>query len=188
MAMAHPRKLIRKAVVALLVAANTNAGARVTATRVEPHRKSQLPAISVYTLREPIDQDASSATSPRELKRNVRLEVTGWVAHSDTISVDDAMDDLAEQIEAAMDADPYLGGTAGEFLLEETVMQVVEDDAASDPLVGVVNLTYVVTYHTMPAEPVLDDFLTVGATHEIEGGVADTRPAVETFTVQEAPP
>ncbi|MGN6105198.1 MAG: hypothetical protein ACTHU0_08845, partial [Kofleriaceae bacterium] len=117
--MAHPRKLIRHAVVAQLVGA-TAAGARVQATRVEPLRKGKLPTISVYTLHEPIDQDASAATNPRELTRTVKVEIAGWVAHSDALPVDDAMDDLAEQIEAAMDADPYLGGKAGDSILEET--------------------------------------------------------------------
>ncbi len=186
--MAHPRKLIRHALVALLTNA-TAAGARVQGTRVEPHKKSQLPAISVYTLREPVDQDASANTAPRELTRDVKVEITGWVAHSDALPVDDAMDDLAEQIEAVMDADPYLGGTAGESVLESTEMQVVEDDGRSDPLVGIVTLTYSVTYRTSPAAPAnLDDFITVDATHKIAGGVADTVPAIDQFTVQETPP
>jgi hypothetical protein len=187
-AMAHPRKLIRQAVVALLVDADTAAGARVQGTRVEPHKKSQLPAISVYTLREPVDQDASVETAPRELTRNVKVEITGWVAHTDDVPVDDAMDDLAEEIEAAMDADPYLDSEAADSILEETVMQVVEDDGHSDPLIGVVTLTYSVTYRTSPAAPAdLDDFLSVEATHAIVGGVEDTVPAEDQFTVQETP-
>lgn len=187
--MAHPRKLIRHAIVAQLIAASTAAGARVTGTRVEPHnRKTGLPAISVYTLREPVDQDQSAQTSPRELTRDVKVEIVGWVAHSDALPVDDAMDDLAEQIEAAMDGDPYLGGEAADSILEETVMQVVEDNGSSDPLVGVVALTYSVTYRTSPAAPAdLADFLSVDAKHRIVGAVEENQ-ARDQFVVQESPP
>jgi hypothetical protein len=185
--MAHPRKLIRQAVVALLAGANTAAGARVQGTRVEPHKKSQLPAISVYTLREPVDQAASNDTAPRELTRDVKLEITGWVAHSDVLPVDDAMDDLAEQIEAAMDADPYLGGKAADSILEDTVMQVLEDDGRSDPLIGIVTLTYSATYRTSPAAPAnLDDFEVVHADHRIVGAVQANQ-ASDEFVVEETP-
>ncbi len=186
--MAHQRKLIRQAVVALLASASTAAGARVQGTRVEPHKKSQLPAISVYTLREEIDEDASAGTAPRELLRVCKVEITGWVAHSDLVPVDDAMDNLAEQIETAMDVDPYLGTAAADSVLESTEMQVVEDDGRSDPLVGIVTLTYAVTYRTSPAAPAaLDDFERVKATHDLVGGVVDTVPAIDEFTVEALP-
>lgn len=179
----HPRKLIRQAVVALLTNA-TSAGARVQGTRVEPHKK--LPALSVYTLSESVERDASANTAPRELTRDVKIEITGWVAHSDVLPVDDAMDELAEQIEAAMDVDPYLAGAAGDSVLEETVMQVVEDDGRSDPMIGVITLTYSVTYYTSPAAPAdLNDLLRVGVTHDLVGGVIDTVPASDLVTVQD---
>src|SRR5678815_2496807 len=92
--MAHPRKLVRDAVVAILKNA-TAAGARVYATRIEPIRKSPLPAIAVYTLSEETEPTISN-TAPRELVRIVKVEVSGFVAHSDAIPVDDAMDALAE--------------------------------------------------------------------------------------------
>lgn len=184
-AMAHPRKLIRQAVVALLASANTAAGSRVQGTRVEPHKRAQLPAISVYSLREPVDQGLSANTSPRELTRDVKVEIVGWVAHTDALPVDDAMDDLAEQIESAMDANPELGGKAADSILEETVMQVLEDDGRSDPLIGIVTLTYSVTYRTSPAAPAnLEDFRTVDAAHRIVGAV-EANQAHEQFTVQE---
>jgi len=185
--MAHGRKLIRHAVVTRLTNA-TAAGNRVSATRMDPHRKSDLPAISVYTLREPTDP-GSSSTAPRELTRDVKVEIAGWVVHSDALPLDDAMDDLAEQIEMAMDADPFLGGAAGDSFLESTEMQVREPDGASDPLIGIITLTYSVTYRTIPSAPAnLDDFLTVVQSTPIVGGVADTVPASDQFTVQEIAP
>jgi hypothetical protein len=110
------------------------------------------------------------------------------VAHSEAVHVDDAMDALAEQVEAAMDADPYFGGEAAESILEETTMQVLEDDGRSDPMVGVITLSYAIKYRTSPAPgAALDDFRTVGATHDLAGGVPDTLPASDLFTVQETP-
>lgn len=185
MGMAHPRKTIRQAVVALLVSASTGAGGRVHATRVEP-LKRELPAISVYILSETVDADASAGTAPREITRNAKVEITGFVAHTTAIPVDDAMDNLAEEIEAAMDVDPYLGGAAGDSILEGTEMEVIEDDGRSDPLVGVVTLTYSVTYRTSPEPPTdADDFLRADVVHQLVGGAEDTEPAEDMVTVQE---
>lgn len=144
MAMAHPRESITQAVVALLIAANTAAGSRVVSTRIEPHKPSGLPAISVYALN---DQTDDAISSEMEVGHRLNLEITGWVKHSDSVPVDEAMNNLAEQIEVAMRADPYLGGTASDSIFEGSAMQVVEDDGRSDPVIGVVVLTYSVTYH-----------------------------------------
>jgi len=184
MGMAHQRSLIRSAVAALLVNANTSAGARVSATRVEPHQGRGLPAISVYTLSESLNDDLSRLSAPRELTRDLKLEIAAWVAHSDAFPVDDAMDAMAEQIEAVMSADRWLSGTAAESIYESTEMQVVEDDGHSDPLVGIVTLTYSVTYRTVPAVAALNDFVTVDVIEKIAGGVSDTVPAEDQFTVR----
>jgi hypothetical protein len=180
----HPRKLIRHAVVVLLTAADTAAGSRVKPTRVEPNRKGQLPALGVYTLNDPVDEEASSET---EEAHEVELEIVGWVAHSDDLTADDAMDDLAEEVEAAMKAAPYLDGAAGSVRLVGTTMQVVEDDGRSDPLIGIVTLTYAVTYRVDQAAPAnLDNLLRVDTKHRPVGTV-DANQARDTFTVQETP-
>lgn len=180
-AMALQRKLIRHAVVALLTNV-TSAEDRVQGTRVEPNSPRKTPALSVYTLHDPVDQELSSGTAPRELTHDLQLEIAGWVEHKDSYPVDDAMDDLAEQIQEAMDGDRYLNGTAAESVLVETVMQVAEDNGRSDPLIGIVTLTYSVTYRESPATPAsLDAFVTANVTQKLVGGVADTVPAIDTF-------
>lgn len=181
--MAHQRKLIRDAVIAALTG-TTAAGARVSSTRVDPHKRGELPAISVYTLREPISD--VSDTAPRELTRDVKVEIVGSVASHESDTLADAMDDLAEQIETAIDADPYLDGAAADSVLEGTTIQVLEDNGGSSPLVGIITLTYAVTYRTSPAAPTLDDFRRVGATHQAPGAV-DSNAAHDRFAVQEAP-
>jgi hypothetical protein len=184
--MAHPRKLIRQAVVTLLAGANTAAEDRVKGTRIEPHRKTRLPSIGVYTLTDQVDPDVSSDMEDGHV---VDVEVTAWVSHTDAVPVDDAMDDIAEQIEAAMLVDRYLAGKAGGAgaRLTGTTMQVVEDDGRSDPIIGIVTLTYAVEYKAdLVAAPPADDFLTVHATTQIVGGIEDdTVPAEDTATVQE---
>jgi hypothetical protein len=183
--MAHPRKLVRNAVVTMLTDA-TAAGKRVDSSRVDPHKKSQLPAISVYTLHDEVDEEATAGNAPRERTHKLELQIQGYVDVSDTVA--DDMDDLAEQIEAVMEGDPYLDGTAGESMLTGTAMQVREPEGRNDPLVGVVTLVYSVTYRKSPAvNAALDDFVTVDAKHQLVGGVADTVPAEDTFTVQETP-
>lgn len=182
--MAHPRKELRQAVVALLVAADTDAGERVHTERVDPLKKTGLPAIAVYTLSEEVDQGASEVTSPRELTRIANLEIAGFVGGIDEASVADAMDDLAEQIEAAMDADPAIGGKAADSILLNTVAEL-QEGGRTDPLAGIIVLTYQVTYYTSPAAPAnLDDLLRVDAQHELVGGVADTVPAEDLFDVR----
>lgn len=187
--MAHPRTEIRQAVIALLVNANTAAGARVEDSRVDPIGNAKLPLISVYTLSEPVDTAASAQSSPRTLERNVKLEIAGFVAHSTAVPVATAMDNLAAQIEAAMDTNPYIDDQVSDAILEDTDMEIRAENGRSDPLVGIVTLTYSVTYQTQPGAVVAtDDFLSAKATHQIAGGVEDTKPAIDEFTVQETPP
>lgn len=163
----------------------TAAGARVEGTRVDPNRKTQLPAIGVYTLSETVNAELSANTSPRELTREPKVMIECAVRGTDAVPVDDAMDDIAEQVEAAMDADRYLGGNVAESTLESTEMAVERND----PRAGFITLTYAVTYRTTPAVGTLDDFLRSKATHQIVGGIpGDTIPAADgPFVVQEAP-
>lgn len=171
--MAHPRKLIRHGVVAQLIAANTAAGTRVEATREEPNRRGELPAIGVYTSSEQVDQDVSLATSPRELNRTPVVHIVAWVGHSKAYPADDRMDDIAEQIEAAMDGDRFISGAVGDSILQSTDMRVKEADG-NDPIVGIIVLTYSVTYYTNPfATGDLADYLRTGVTATIEGTQAD---------------
>ncbi len=176
--------------IARLIAAATSAGSRVYDTRVDPLPQSVLPAICVYTLREEIDQDETEGTAPRELVRVARMEVAGFVGGADAAVLAAAVDDLAEQIEAAVNADPYLGGTASDSILDDTEIEIRAEEGRSDPLVGIVTLTFLVTYHSTVAVAAdsLDDFMTVGQDTKVVGGIpGDTKPASDLFTVQETP-
>lgn len=168
--MPHQRKLIRDAVVAALTG-TTAAGAQVTSTRVEPIRKTALPALSVYTLSEQVHPE-SDKTSPRELTRELKLEVAGFVADTAALPIADAMDALALQVETVMEADPYFGDLASTSILESTEMTLPEPTA--DPLIGVVTLTFAVTYRGVVGTTTpTDEFQRTGVTTKIAGAGDD---------------
>lgn len=82
--------------------------------------------------------------------------------------------------------DPYLGKKAGEVRLVGTTMEIREDDGRSSPLIGIVVLTYAVTYRVdLVAAPPADLFLRIGATHRIVGA-GDDIAAQDHFVVQES--
>lgn len=168
--MAHQRQNIRKAIIAQLVAANTAAGAKVFATKRTPWRKGDLPGISVYTLREPVDPE-SARTAPRELERNLQVKIEGALQLAE--GIDDALDALADQIERAVDRDETFGGTASDAVLTDTVLVI--DPEAEQP-VGSVVLTYTVTYYTRPSDALdpatVADLKTVDVKTRL-GGTAD---------------
>lgn len=153
--MAHHRQVIREAIKAALLN-KTAAGARVYETRMAPWRPQELPALSVYWTTEPVEPE-SKATAPRELTRKVSMVVEGVVQLLAGGNVDDALDDLAKEIEKAMDADPYLGGSAADSILTSSDAGTMV--VGNQPM-GAVQLTYEVTYRTQapdPADVTLDD-------------------------------
>lgn len=270
--MAHQRTLIRQAGIATLIAASTAAGTRVLDSRTDPIRKVDLPLISVYTQAEEVSSD-SKLTAARELTRMLELRIDAYVEHTSAVPVALAMDNIAAQIEAAMDGNRYLstaqtitavdpvtdqltipnhgftgvvapafiassgtvpGGTArglpyylivvdantvklassiddvlagtavdltdagsgtlqlvvdnaADSILQSVETDVIEPDGKSDPLVGIVTLTYSVTYRTSPATDapaVLPNLTTINAQHQIVGATATTPAATDTFTLQ----
>jgi hypothetical protein len=192
--MAHQRKNIRDAVRALLLG-KTSAGTRVFKTRLVPFRRLTLPAIAVYARSEPVDPESKN-TAPRELRRELKLVLEAMVAEGSTVAgevvkgtdgtpngdgspdLDDALDQLALEIERAMDADPTLGIDAVDTsILADSQLDVITEveGRAIDPPVGLLTLTYAVTYFTSApdaADVVLDDLATVDTKTNV-GGAQD---------------
>jgi hypothetical protein len=172
----HQRRIIRDAIAAQLIG-KTAAGPRVTRARVDPHQRRHLPALSVYTPSESVDPD-STTRRPRELTRELAVEIVGWAVHSEAYPATDALDDLAEQVEAVIDLDPYLGGAAGlgGAVLQSTDVKI-EGEENSDLLVGVIVLTYTVPYTTSPPPAAeLAEFLRAGVTTVVDGATVDNSP------------
>lgn len=160
----HERRALREAVKAQLVAGATSAGARVTESRQPPNKIAELPALAVYTTTETVAED-SMLTAPRELTRTVLLVVIGWVRV--TADVEDRLDDLALEVETAMDSDLNFGACAYDSVLLSTE---VDFDISGDRPMGAVILTYSAVYKTdlrVPAPQ--DDLETVDTRYSLSG-------------------
>ncbi len=163
----HERQILREAVVARLTNA-TAAQHRVEAMRFVSYRGLELPAIGVYISEEPID--TSSSTAPRKLTRTPQLAIEGVVRYAYD-KVENDLDALALEIEKAIDPDPTFG-TLCDAILSSTSLDVLID---GDTMVGVVRLTYAVTYETdapRPADVTLDALKTVDAKTSLGGAQA----------------
>lgn len=154
----HERQLIREAAVAALLGTepdyNTAARDRVFETRVVPFNRKKLPAISVYSLSESVDPE-SAKSAPRELKRSLTLAIEAAVIATESMNLDDALDEISLEIEIALHRDDSLGGKVSDLVLSGTELDVVGD--GENP-VGVARLSYSATYYTY-APDARDDIL-----------------------------
>lgn len=176
--MAHPRTEIRQAVVTLLTGA-TVAGARVYDTRVIPHKRTELPAIAVYTASEAVEL---SQEAPRRRRRVVALTIEAAVVTTAT-SAERQLDDLALEIEAALDLDETFTGTADDSLLESTETEVMED---GDRLIGLLTMSFRATKHTYIAlAPAVDDFETANVRYNLASAVHVDNEAVDKIDMED---
>lgn len=156
----HQRKVIRKAITAALVD-KTVAGSNVFSTQKLLYVQDDLPAIAVYAENETSTWDQ---TAPRELDRKPTFIVESIVDAGE--NVDDAMDDMAEEIEKVMDTDPFFGEEAYQSYLAGSEMLSAGD---GDREIGILTLTYQFSYRTIafvpPVDP--DDFDTADATYNL---------------------
>lgn len=162
----HARAALRAAIIAQL-SGKTVAGVRVTSARATPLPGTDaLPAISVYTNEEVIDE-ASKRSSPRELKRNPVVQIEGWVTVAAGGDIDAAMDALALEIETAMDGDQFCDAYASGSVLGRT--EFARDLSGARPL-GCVTLSYEATYETnLRVTAPVDNFNKLGTTIKIDG-------------------
>lgn len=161
----HPRAAVRQAIVAALVS-KTAAGARVFPTRVLPLRTLELPALAVFIRLEEVDVEGSQNTAPLELDRTADVTIEGYVQGNE--GVDDALDALSEEVEAALRADITFGGTAARSLLARTELEVVDE---GDKLRGLAQWTLRVQYFSAWTGGEAPDSLErAGATWDVAAG------------------
>lgn len=139
--MTHPRKLIRQAAVAHLID-KTAAEERVFAGRLMPVEEPELPAIVVHTR----DTERNTERSPSHWngfeQRECILSIV-CVAQS-FVDIDDDLDDMADQVEAALQAWEIPGLEAAEVMLQDTSSQ--DPDFDGSLATGATVLRYAVTY------------------------------------------
>lgn len=181
--MGHVRQTIRESVVAQLVGTSpsfrTLAADRVYETRILPLERQQLPAIAVYAEKETVDP--RSKDNAGELQRDLSLVIDGIVEAG--LNVDDAIDDLAKQIECAMNIDMTFGvAEVGNSILSSTETDIGVSGAKP---IGMVRLTYAVTYYTpvpdVDCAPALSDFTQADVKWDLENTQAPADQAEDTF-------
>lgn len=135
--MTHPRATIRNA-----VAARLSSVGPVRLNRVQPLQRDEVPCLAVYTRSEAVSEELSYRA------RSLDLVVDGYAKAGE--GLDDALDGLAEAIEAAVDQDPTFGGLTVSTALTNTVVDLVGD---GETVMGVVRLWYRLTYDTAYGQP-----------------------------------
>lgn len=134
--MPHLRQRVRAAAAVQLAAAGT-----VRKSRVRPLQLAELPCIIVYTLR----QRSTRMDAAGTLSHAIDLVIDGHVKATDDL--DDRLDDLSAAIEAAIAADPTLGGAAEDAVLAETLIDLAGE---GETATGLVRLRFLVTAYGDP--------------------------------------
>ena len=137
--MAHNRKAIRDRMIVILTGLVTT-GPRVFASRVYPLQTPDLPGLLVFTELEEVD----SGSMRRGLERALTVLIQAVVKSSGGV-IDDTLDTIAEEIEAAIEADPNLSGLA---LYTQLLSTEIEFNAEAEKPVGIMSIRYQVSYRT----------------------------------------
>lgn len=118
----------------------TGAAERVYQNRIRQLWPEELPAILIYT-RSETARDFDSA--PRSIERELQVAVE-VVAAADE-SLEDTLDEIAEQVENRLIGDDTLGGVCSDIILTGTEMSVAGE---GETIFGSAILNFRVLYHT----------------------------------------
>ena len=140
----HVRKQIRKAAIAALTDLATT-GSRIYPGRVYPLAKAQLPGLLVFTPAEQSGREDSATDSMRD----VNLTVTGLVRISENI--EDELDDIALEVEQALDALGLAGIAKIYHGIQSTLTELSGEDV--DQPHGAIALEFLYTYRTRTGSP-----------------------------------
>ena len=147
--MAHKRQKIRDDIVATLIAASTAAGNRVYPTRSKPlfdnPNDSDLPAILVYTSSETVLEVPPESHIVRDLTLSVEAVDFG----DETTAIDVKLDNIAEEIEAALNSHTSPCSIWKYFDLKGTE---IDTGGEGDKIRGAIRLQYNVNYSTRRAK------------------------------------
>ena len=140
----HVRRQIRDAVATALTGLATT-GTRVFPSRTQVLQDANLPGLRVYTQQE--DVLIGSIDASRLQERTLTLLVEGVAKVNDTL--DDTLDQIAKEVEVALDA---AQGAGGAKYLQLTNTDI-EMNAEGEQDTGTVRLTYEVLYITATGAP-----------------------------------
>jgi hypothetical protein len=139
--MTHLRQQIRAAAVSALTGL-ASTGARVYAGRSRPLAKNHEPTLLVYTQQELSARSFNG--NPPVLERVMSLVIEGRVSTAG--EPDDALDQIAKDIEAAMWTHRRFGGIAIDTRLADTI---IATEAEGERQSGSIRLTYEVRYQSL---------------------------------------
>ncbi|WP_316205996.1 hypothetical protein [Bradyrhizobium sp. SZCCHNR3058] len=147
--MAHPRKLIRAAFADRLKT-RTRAESRVYKSRLAPVSEEELkedgPAILVYARMEKADKDKDYGVEgdATYVERELTLVTEAMLVAGD--EVDDALDDMAEEMEAAIQDFIVPGFESAVIRLRESDIDVVTEQVKRP--IGAIGLVWQIKYWT----------------------------------------
>jgi hypothetical protein len=148
----HQRQRIRDAVAQQLRTAAIVPAANVFTSRARPvleilQRREAV--LSVYTG----DETSQRTPDAQLIERTLTVSIEGMAGGGDDL--DDTLDTMAEAVEAALEADPTLGGLlSAEMELTATTSEIT---ARGNQQVGAFRMDFDAKYQTVRTLPVLDD-------------------------------
>jgi len=140
--MSHARQQIRDAVVTAVTGLAAT-GSNVFAGRVYPMTAAELPGICVYTMNE-----TSELMTKTTLMRQVQVNVEAYVKATDDF--EDVVDDIAAEVEAAIEGDAALPALVKDIHATEFEKDLIKD---GEKPVGMGVITFTATYTTNPNDP-----------------------------------
>lgn len=144
--MPHVREQIRDAVVTACTGLATT-GARVYKERLYQLRPADLPGLRIYCGAEQVEPDRLGAVHGQS--RDMDLIVEGLARA--TADLDETLDDITAEVEAALAADVTLGGTC-KFLHLAAIDDPEQFDDSDQPA-GLVRMKFRVQYRTLNTTP-----------------------------------
>ena len=142
--MSHARQKIRDAVVTLVTGLTTT-GSRVFDTRLYNLEPSEdLPGLVIYSKNESSER---SDFSPNNYSRELEVIIEGY-AETNSL-VENVLDTISLEVENVMGANPLLSNTATTSELNATE---IEFDVMGEKPIGIIRLTYSVTYYTLSTD------------------------------------
>lgn len=142
----HARAQIRQAMATQLTGLVTT-GSNVFASRVYPMDDAHLPSLAIYSLAEEAWEDGDVVTSERQF-RGLSLEVVARA--KEATNLDDTLDEICSEVEAALYADMTLGGMKVKTLRLLGTEIVL---AAQEKPVGEARMRWAALYRVNPATP-----------------------------------
>lgn len=138
--MAHQRKTIRDTIVTTLTGLTTT-GSNVYSGRAYPIKN--VPALRIST-----PDESSELATGSVYTRTLTVKIDAVAKGGATI--DDDLDGIAAEVEAALEADYTLSGAVDNLYL--TATETTIDDTAEQPF-GMISLSYTVIYRTPAGDP-----------------------------------